>query len=471
MFNTSVKHEIQSKLNLYFYHCCDFKNCGRSPYKAKCLLHVPSLKCTWYQPIVGLKCELGEIQLLGKGNCKLLNSTKKKHKEYKINKWNVNISYFIFSNFTKINETTKNIQTVLTEVQNNTCIKFFKKNETINQNGINFLKSNKCESEVIGMKSENESQYIYLTDECSYSMRKIRSLLYETLGLLPPVLRKDRNKYVTLKFLYMNQSKVTPLYDYYKPINNSLGPYDLGSITHYIPTLFTFDKHVKTIEPNERYKMYYENMIGRIEEPSFFDYRTINKYYCSDICKKNECEDSGYNDPKNCSKCIERIDFSYIFSNNITDNLNSNCGYYLIYAGDHLKHFIQSRVTTCLYYIRTLYNTGKVYVRFPSFRGTFIKKECSLKNSIEIIYKSNLDVPGLFLCYNDDFETIELISDSIFMTIIYRFEWYETYAYFEYKRTFDNDFKYEKLSKLEKIPLLRNETDDKINDCRAGKCA
>uniref|UniRef100_A0A0N4ZLH3 Astacin domain-containing protein n=1 Tax=Parastrongyloides trichosuri TaxID=131310 RepID=A0A0N4ZLH3_PARTI len=176
MFNTNVEQKFYPKLELTFSHCCGFIRCQRNSYKAKCSLRVPSLNCTRFPYIVERKCELGEIELSYEGNCKLLNSTKKLYKKYTINKWNVNISYFIFNNFTNITETTRNIQTVLTEIENNTCIKFFKKNKTIDKNEIHFLKSNKCESEIIGMKSENKSQYIYLTDECSYSMRKIRSL-------------------------------------------------------------------------------------------------------------------------------------------------------------------------------------------------------------------------------------------------------------------------------------------------------
>uniref|UniRef100_A0A0N4Z398 Metalloendopeptidase n=1 Tax=Parastrongyloides trichosuri TaxID=131310 RepID=A0A0N4Z398_PARTI len=397
-------------------------------------------------------------------------TTKKKVVKYEIKKWETPILYFISNNFKNFNEAKKIIYNVIEGIKNNSCIEFKKEdNEIKNKRGINFKNSDKCEIMKIGTNKEEKPQNIYLTDECVESKRTIRSLLFQTLGLLSPVLRRDKNAYVTinLKNVIINKRNI---FSYeYLAINNYVDPYDFGSITHYNSTMLSVDKTIKTIEPKGKYKEYYENMMGRIEEPSFYDYKTLNKYYCGEKCNKKECGESKYNDPKNCSRCIGRINYNYLFDNGINYNLNKDCGYFKIYAEDQLKHIVKSKIAHCFYFIKTIFATGRVYIRFPSFRGAFIKKECSLENSIEIRYKNSFAAPGIFLCYNDDFEAPEFVSESVTLRVIYHFKWYETYAHFEYKRIFDEEFKYEKLSKLERIPVLRNETIDQIESVESGR--
>uniref|UniRef100_A0A0N4ZZQ7 Metalloendopeptidase n=1 Tax=Parastrongyloides trichosuri TaxID=131310 RepID=A0A0N4ZZQ7_PARTI len=359
------------------------------------------------------------------------------------------------------------------EVQNNTCIEFAQKDqEIIGQNGINFLKSNICESEFIGAKFENKPQYIYLTDECSYSMRTIRSLLFEALGLLPQVFRKDRNHYVTLKFLYMDQSKVPRFYYNYQPINNSLRFYDFSSITHFNSTMYSVNETLKVITPIVNYSNFYENMMGRIEEPSFFDYKVLNNYYCKNTCpKENYCSNHGYHINHRCNKCICSLSYRNDRCEVINYGNLTICGYTSVYAISHLQHIVRSNIDYCLYHLVTHDIRGHVFIRFPYFRGMFLSKICSLNNSIEIKYQERLANPGICLCYSDDIEAPEIISESYHMIVICNFQVYKSYAFFEYMKVNSIDFKYRHLNKYERIShLISNECNQLHYDDLSEKC-
>uniref|UniRef100_A0A0N4Z898 ZnMc domain-containing protein n=1 Tax=Parastrongyloides trichosuri TaxID=131310 RepID=A0A0N4Z898_PARTI len=451
---TLVEHKLQKDLMLYFYYYCDLKKQSHKS-KKKYSKSVSSLKCPWEGSIGGIKCELkAELQDNTVGTVHypsvslLHNKTKEK---YEIKKWDINnnISFFISNDFDNSSRVYERIINVTKEIENNTCIIFQQQNDTITDtHGINFEKSNECKNMRIGAMNENVSQSIYLTEECATSTRTIRSLLHQALGQLASVFRKDRNKYVKINFLYMNLSRVDSFNYNYRIKNNYSEEFDFGSITLSNSSAFSVDKSKKIIKPIVSYDNYYDNMMGRIEEPSFYDYKFLNNYYCMDKCQnKTNCSYPCYQDPKNCSSCV------------------CPTGYELRTNQIFIYMAIKNNITYCLYYIYTQGSEGHVFIRFPDFRGMFLSKQCSWNNSIEIRYKKNVDYPGICLCYNKDIKAPELVSEGRHMVVIFNFQIHRSYVHLEFMEVSSSDFKYESLGEYDRIPqLLKKECNKKTKN-------
>uniref|UniRef100_A0A0N4Z899 Astacin domain-containing protein n=1 Tax=Parastrongyloides trichosuri TaxID=131310 RepID=A0A0N4Z899_PARTI len=274
-----VEQKMQKDLMLYFYHNCSLEKQSSNSKIKSYYVNVSSLNCSGNSHTKEIRCQLkAELQNKTVGTVPYHPSVSifpnKTRKNYKIGKWDINnnISFFISKNFTNFSKVEERITNVIKEIENKTCIIFQQQNDTISKkNGINFKKSNECKNMKIGMKQENVSQSIHLTDECTKSMRTIRSLLHQALGQLPSVFRKDRNEYVKVDFLYMNLGSVDSFSGNYtyRTENNYTGDFDFGSITLSNSSAFSVDKSKKIIKPNVSYDNYYDNMMGRIEEPSF----------------------------------------------------------------------------------------------------------------------------------------------------------------------------------------------------------
>uniref|UniRef100_A0A0N4ZDA6 Metalloendopeptidase n=1 Tax=Parastrongyloides trichosuri TaxID=131310 RepID=A0A0N4ZDA6_PARTI len=425
---TYVPSNLQKELQLYFRYNCDLKDRIKYPHRKKYSKYVSSFGCPWDRATKGIK----------------------NPKQY-------------------MHKVKEQIKIAIKEIQNNTCINFENREEIIqNKSGINFIKSHKCESEKIGETLENKSQTIYLTDECAQSMRTIRSLLHETLGQFSPVLRKDGNKYVQVNLLYLNLSKIEMFNYSYQPIQNYTGYYDFGSIMHFNSTMFSVDEKIETIRPIVKYGNYIKSSMGRIGEASFYDYKTLNKYYCSHFFnvtpspKSPSCLFEGYLNPINKSTCVCREEYFDEQCRSLSHSFSSQCGFNKIEAKQFLQKWIRSEIHLCEFLIHANDTKKHVFLRLPSFKGTFEKKDCSLKNSINIDYKGDKSEPGLCLCYNKDLETIEVVSESFFIAVGYRFHWYKTFVYFEYMEVNSTNFKYSDLSDDQKMAVFRNVTSDQV---------
>uniref|UniRef100_A0A0N4ZXQ3 Astacin domain-containing protein n=1 Tax=Parastrongyloides trichosuri TaxID=131310 RepID=A0A0N4ZXQ3_PARTI len=185
---TLVKNETEKGLKLYFRYNCNLKNRIRNPHKKVYSVNVSSLNCPRDSPTGGIKCELkAELQNNTVHSPSVSLFPNKTRKKYEIEKFDIknNISFFISKNLGNFSRVEERIINVTKEIENKTCIIFQQRNDKISEGrGINFKKSNECKNTKIGMKQENSSQSIYLTEECATSTRTIRSLLHQALGQL-----------------------------------------------------------------------------------------------------------------------------------------------------------------------------------------------------------------------------------------------------------------------------------------------
>ncbi|KAL3086215.1 hypothetical protein niasHT_040007 [Heterodera trifolii] len=118
-------------------------------------------------------------------------------------------------------------------------------------------------------------------------------------------LAHEMNRDDAFYFIKLNPSnrdeKWIENYEPLKKTDNFGFTYDFGSLMHYWAA----------IDKNGFYDMitmgrFYQRTIGQYEKPSFKDLAIINHIYCEDNCKgkKNECQNGGYLNPKQCNECL-----------------------------------------------------------------------------------------------------------------------------------------------------------------------
>ena len=107
-----------------------------------------------------------------------------------------------------------------------------------------------------------------------------------TLGYIHTQSRIDRNSYVTIATANIEQDYVANFFMWvYGTIRFSdvTFPYDFGSFMHYDAYGFT-NNNLPTIVP---FDSLYERTMGQRERAAFYDYKQINRLYCTRTGNKN----------------------------------------------------------------------------------------------------------------------------------------------------------------------------------------
>jgi hypothetical protein len=108
-----------------------------------------------------------------------------------------------------------------------------------------------------------------------------------TLGFIHTQSRIDRNSYVTIATQNLNQDYAANFFIWmYGTIKFSdvSFPYDFGSLMHYDAYGFT-KNGLPTIIPLDSI---YEQTMGQRERAAFYDYKQINRLYCTRTGRKQK---------------------------------------------------------------------------------------------------------------------------------------------------------------------------------------
>ncbi|CEF59546.1 Astacin-like metalloendopeptidase [Strongyloides ratti] len=294
--------------------------------------------------------------------------------------------------------------------EDNTCITFKQSYSLPRGNGLEFILGNGCYSNI--GKYSGGPQQISIGYGCT-SLGTVTHEIGHSLGLFHEQARFDRDNYVTIdtnniQFSYLSQftkqSRATM-------IDFGVG-YDLGSAMHYDAYSFSSNRGitVETIDEN------YQTTIGQRMGLSFYDIKKINFAYCNSTCPVQlPCENKGYTDPKDCSKCRCPPGLSGKLCTEV-DIKNASCGEGILQTTNVLKTLTKSGSQTCYFLIKAPNSKYKVYMTLAESR--FTQATTCQDNYVEIKYKQDIGQTGARICKYSS--KLEFTSESSFAMVIYK---------------------------------------------------
>ncbi|CAJ0931239.1 unnamed protein product, partial [Mesorhabditis belari] len=191
------------------------------------------------------------------------------------------------------------VERALISWENETCLRFEK--NAIGPNRLEFFVGAGCYSSV-GRIDQWEKQPISLGDGCQMVGIASHEIMH-SLGVYHTHGRTDRDANIIVN---SNSVQSQMLGNFLKLTikendNKGIG-FDYGSIMHYGSYYFWNGKDSATIVAED---VRYQNTIGNRREIQFSDSKMINSIYkCNEHCTKHiNCWNSGYIDPKDCTRC------------------------------------------------------------------------------------------------------------------------------------------------------------------------
>uniref|UniRef100_A0AC35UEU2 Metalloendopeptidase n=1 Tax=Rhabditophanes sp. KR3021 TaxID=114890 RepID=A0AC35UEU2_9BILA len=227
--------------------------------------------------------------------------------------WQFPIKYFLPSDYSNAEKNV--IDRALTEIEDNTCIRFEKQYRKISGTpGINVIdpKSPGVCWSYIGQQSSNAPQTLTLGGRCLIN-GVIQHEFGHALGLYHEQARPDRDNYLNIhdeniehnmksQFVKNTANRVKDYgvkFDFglFFKMNQIILILILGSNMLYGDD-FATKNGKKTMTPKD--EMYSEDL-GQLERFSFSDYKILNFHYCNTTCSTQiTCSNGGYQNPNSC---------------------------------------------------------------------------------------------------------------------------------------------------------------------------
>uniref|UniRef100_A0A0N4ZJ52 EGF-like domain-containing protein n=1 Tax=Parastrongyloides trichosuri TaxID=131310 RepID=A0A0N4ZJ52_PARTI len=284
---------------------------------------------------------------------------------------------------------TTHVEEAINRIQNETCIRFKKSNKTLNRtSGINLFRNIEC---TLIYNIDNQS---YSKDElinqfpCLRSSGYYERLISEKLGAINFEARKNRQEY------FMGLKKI---------INASL-------IRKYYHGNFSSLQN-------------FSDVMGKEFELRFHDFKRINEMYCKHNKNSSlECENNGYQDPRNSSickcpygfngyNCSDLLISEKSLCNNITTFTANMSEQNISISGEKICTYriISEGNKTLLIYLKNITMSQSPYPLFTSL--------CPENMSLEIKTKADKGYKGYCLC--GKIRKHDIITNSSDVIIIY----------------------------------------------------
>ncbi|GMT35897.1 hypothetical protein PFISCL1PPCAC_27194, partial [Pristionchus fissidentatus] len=266
-----------------------------------------------------------------------------------------------------------------------TCIRFVP--HTHQRDSVEYFRGGGCYSSVgrIGGK-----QYISIGWGCEGG-GIVAHEIGHALGFWHEQSRPDRDQYININEDHIVKG-TRGNFEKRNDIDDKDIPYDFGSVMHYGPQAFTNDWKYVTIETKDHR---FQHTIGQRADISFVDVKHANRLYCSHICKRSlNCENGGYEDPLDCSRCkcppgiggtrCERIATS-----------NPGCGGEILVTG-LWQTLSNNKIGECYWKLYT--PSGKIH--FEVLESNYKCDSSCADNYLEIKHTVKLEQTGFRQCCN-----------------------------------------------------------------------
>uniref|UniRef100_A0A0N4ZAP6 ZnMc domain-containing protein n=1 Tax=Parastrongyloides trichosuri TaxID=131310 RepID=A0A0N4ZAP6_PARTI len=323
------------------------------------------------------------------------------------------------------------IYKAMKKISERSCLTFVrvKKNSELKEleEGLRFVNGTKCSAH-LGKVRGKQLNNISVATNCRTSVPKMLTLVLQSLGVINQINRPDRNHYISLnldgieKGRNESATKQTTKFNSSQVRTYNIG-YDYHSFMHLKSNAFRND-NITTL--NSTIIPQYNDMMGQQVDLSFADLKLLNYHFCNKSSKTKEkkinCQNGGFIDPKNKSKCICPNGFGLPYCAKLSKN-NDECknkNPYINLNSTFTSIVLKENGSYSCNYLIKAPNNYKIKISIRDVNTEKAKKgqKCSPEMGLEIKHRNDFAPAGLCLCGN--YSHLKFRSMSNKVMVLYR---------------------------------------------------